>query len=356
LPLTGSFWEAAIATSLNEDTQEAAAILPCQYYEKSNEYSAEKRMLFAMLEDAVHILIGQSAARTAHREFSKAAKWVAINDRTCFTSFVSICDVLGIDADAVRDALRHKNPDLADEFERLSAIASRERPNRTNVRTHDADRQHANPSPSTATAEIARQCNVIQSFAVSPMAVPLPTTARRDVDAPHQLITNIPRFKLKGPSLHESASEFLARQAPRSANAEVAIETNPARPESISSTTRHHQLSEAGRQSLSEASRERMRRQNADPEFTSKRLAVVRETASENMTRLNADREFRTKATEAARASLTQRWIDPESRAKILASRAPPNSSEAPVSAPSTDAPERKPHRQATGFKLGFTR
>jgi hypothetical protein len=67
-----------------------------------------KRLMLAVLQDALECLAGRAAnprGLNTIRSAQDAAKWVAdTNERDIF-SFNSVCDVLGLDAAAVRKAL-----------------------------------------------------------------------------------------------------------------------------------------------------------------------------------------------------------------------------------------------------------
>jgi hypothetical protein len=105
----------------------------------SEDLPSIKRLMLAVLQDALECLAGR-AIRTGglntHRSAQEAADWIAdLNEREPF-SFNSICDVLGLDAAAVREALiewpssglrmPHRSP-VAREPVKLSLAAYRKR-------------------------------------------------------------------------------------------------------------------------------------------------------------------------------------------------------------------------------------
>lgn len=98
---------------------EPDAILPAQYFDtfcRRSPIQPEKRLMFALLEDAVgcfqKYLFVQT--RKGKRRFNEAEEWfLAENDEEIF-SFENICDVLGFDARYIRKGLMHwKEKNLA---------------------------------------------------------------------------------------------------------------------------------------------------------------------------------------------------------------------------------------------------
>lgn len=73
--------------------------------------SPERRLMAAVLEDAVHVYRVHAAAASARQRclFEEAEAWIESEDRSWIFSFESICDHLGIDPDYLRRGLRaHK--------------------------------------------------------------------------------------------------------------------------------------------------------------------------------------------------------------------------------------------------------
>jgi hypothetical protein len=68
----------------------------------------EKRLLLAMLEDAVHCFQTYVLAKKPHerRLFQEAEEWIDSTDAHWYFSFENICDILGIHPGRMRDALR----------------------------------------------------------------------------------------------------------------------------------------------------------------------------------------------------------------------------------------------------------
>jgi hypothetical protein len=85
--------------------------MPSQYYELLAGRSileAEKRLMLAILEDAVSCYQKNAGAARSRskRLFDEATEWIFEEGSSWVFSFESICDVLGIDADFLRDGLR----------------------------------------------------------------------------------------------------------------------------------------------------------------------------------------------------------------------------------------------------------
>lgn len=86
-------------------------LLPSQFFDRvrrRNEHEGERRLMIAILEDAVEIYRKQIDARDPRNQqlWSEAAEWFGDPDRTWLYSFENICDVLDINADYLRGGLR----------------------------------------------------------------------------------------------------------------------------------------------------------------------------------------------------------------------------------------------------------
>lgn len=68
----------------------------------------EKRLLLAMLEDAVHCFQTYVLAKKPHerRLFQEAEEWIDSTDGHWYFSFENICDILGIHPGRMRTALK----------------------------------------------------------------------------------------------------------------------------------------------------------------------------------------------------------------------------------------------------------
>ena len=89
---------------------EPDTLLPEQYFTLLGRkpLQGEKRLLLAMLEDAVHCFQTYLLAKKPHerRLFQEAEEWIVSADRLWFFSFENICDVLGINPGRMREALK----------------------------------------------------------------------------------------------------------------------------------------------------------------------------------------------------------------------------------------------------------
>src|ERR1700758_2846214 len=86
-------------------------LLPSQFFDRvrrRSEHEGERRLMIAVLEDAVDVYRKQAGARDPRGEqlFQEAEAWIDDPDRTWLFSFQNICDVLDIDADYLRRGLR----------------------------------------------------------------------------------------------------------------------------------------------------------------------------------------------------------------------------------------------------------
>ena len=86
-------------------------LLPSQFFDRvrrRTEHDGERRLMIAVLEDAVDVYRKQAGARDPRGEqlFQEAEAWIDDPDRAWLFSFQNICDVLDIDADYLRRGLR----------------------------------------------------------------------------------------------------------------------------------------------------------------------------------------------------------------------------------------------------------
>lgn len=89
---------------------EPDTLLPEQYFALLGRkpLQGEKRLLLAMLEDAVHCFQTYLLAKKPHerRLFQEAEEWIDSTDALWFFSFENICDVIGINPGRMREALK----------------------------------------------------------------------------------------------------------------------------------------------------------------------------------------------------------------------------------------------------------
>ncbi len=86
-------------------------LLPSQFFDRvrrRSEHDGERRLMIAVLEDAVDVYRKQVGAQDARGQqlFREAEEWIEDADQSWLFSFQNICDVLGLDADYLRRGLR----------------------------------------------------------------------------------------------------------------------------------------------------------------------------------------------------------------------------------------------------------
>jgi hypothetical protein len=81
-------------------------ILRSQFFESMGTHSltSEQRLMLAVLADAINIIQDAHSSNIARKRasFTEAAEWIFTNGTACPLGFESVCDALGIDADALR--------------------------------------------------------------------------------------------------------------------------------------------------------------------------------------------------------------------------------------------------------------
>jgi hypothetical protein len=84
-------------------------VLPEQFFDRSRSATGPRRLLSAILEDALRVyarcMLPHHTARD-RRAIREAAHWLDTNDLDFPFSFLNVCAVLGLDARAIRDAIR----------------------------------------------------------------------------------------------------------------------------------------------------------------------------------------------------------------------------------------------------------
>ncbi len=85
-------------------------LLPSQFFDRvrrRSEHDGERRLMIAVLEDAVDVYRKQAGARDPRGQqlFQEAEEWIEDRDRAWLFSFQNICDVLDLDADYLRRGL-----------------------------------------------------------------------------------------------------------------------------------------------------------------------------------------------------------------------------------------------------------
>jgi hypothetical protein len=120
---------------MEHDVHERAAgvfepdtMLPTQYFgrlRRRSDLTGERRLMFAVVEDAVDVYRKHAAAgNPLHRRlFAEAEAWIESDDRTWLYAFETICDHLGLDADCLRQGLRRWKRRARGEAEPATEIA-----------------------------------------------------------------------------------------------------------------------------------------------------------------------------------------------------------------------------------------
>ena len=89
---------------------EPDALLPAQFYAAFRGGSGvrgEKRLMLAVLEDALDCFQKYAVARDGHGQqlFDEAKQWITSNDRIWFFSYENICETLEINPEYLRRGL-----------------------------------------------------------------------------------------------------------------------------------------------------------------------------------------------------------------------------------------------------------
>jgi hypothetical protein len=90
---------------------EPHTVLPVQYFtrlQRSAAKSGEQRLMVAILEDAVAVCSRANAPKTSkgRQVLRETLRWIRSNDRTWMFSFLRVCDMLDLDASAIRRGIR----------------------------------------------------------------------------------------------------------------------------------------------------------------------------------------------------------------------------------------------------------
>jgi hypothetical protein len=85
-------------------------LLPSQFFDRvrrRTEHDGERRLMIAVLEDAIHVYRTQVGARDGRglELFRDAEEWIEDTERSWLFSFENVCDVLDLDADYLRRGL-----------------------------------------------------------------------------------------------------------------------------------------------------------------------------------------------------------------------------------------------------------
>ena len=83
-------------------------IMPSQYQDMrqgSREQAGERRLMLAVLEDAIRVITTTNAGRRKLQVYFEALDWVKADEPKLAFSFVTICDFLGIEHTSLRRRL-----------------------------------------------------------------------------------------------------------------------------------------------------------------------------------------------------------------------------------------------------------
>jgi len=109
-PASPAAFEAVLEPDASAGVLEPWVVLPTQFADaaRTTELSGEKRLMAAILADAVHCYLKNHHGRGAAAQilFRETEAWIESRDQSWLLSFENICDVLGIVADPLRRALR----------------------------------------------------------------------------------------------------------------------------------------------------------------------------------------------------------------------------------------------------------
>jgi hypothetical protein len=85
-------------------------VLPSQFWssQPGEHGEPEKRLMVAVLEDALALLLNDARCPSKHRRGAvrEASRWLDSDERSGPFAFASICDLLGLDVARVRRAIR----------------------------------------------------------------------------------------------------------------------------------------------------------------------------------------------------------------------------------------------------------
>jgi hypothetical protein len=105
--------ESAAAQQINgegmHDLLTSEIVLPAQFWQPRDDlrFEPEKKLMVAVLEEALATVISPGNRQSeAQRQIEREAwRWIASDDRAGPFSFATICDVLGLDVESVREVI-----------------------------------------------------------------------------------------------------------------------------------------------------------------------------------------------------------------------------------------------------------
>jgi hypothetical protein len=92
-------------------------LLPAQYNElrrRRHELQGELKLMFAVLEDAIHCYLHHMSAKTRQRRilFYEVREWMNAKQRTGLFAYETLCESLGIDAVKLRRMLERQRREI----------------------------------------------------------------------------------------------------------------------------------------------------------------------------------------------------------------------------------------------------
>ena len=92
-------------------------LLPAQYNElrrRSDELQGELKLMFAVLEDAIHCYLHHMNAKSRQRKilFFEVREWMNSKHRTGLFAYETLCEALGIDAGRLRRMLERQRREI----------------------------------------------------------------------------------------------------------------------------------------------------------------------------------------------------------------------------------------------------
>ena len=103
-------WETSASNPSDEpvvNPMEPLIVLPTQLASRSTERSGPKRLMAAVLVDAMHVYLKfhPGPEGMGGSLFTDAERWIESRERGWLLAFENVCEVLGIDASRLRQAL-----------------------------------------------------------------------------------------------------------------------------------------------------------------------------------------------------------------------------------------------------------
>jgi hypothetical protein len=82
-------------------------VLPAQWFTDRSALQPAKRLMLAVLTDAIELVLQEPAPATSRRALlqRRAADWIHSDARDWFFSFVNVCETLGMDARRIRTSV-----------------------------------------------------------------------------------------------------------------------------------------------------------------------------------------------------------------------------------------------------------